>query len=451
MKVNITLIFLFLAASAGAEQISLSQAARETTAFSRMLKSRAAAVEAARQGVNQADAMRLPKLSYQSALTTGNDPVYVFGSLLRQDSFTAGHFDLDKLNSPDNRTNFSNALALDVPLFTGFKIRDQRSLGENYLAQSQSSLDYTQQAELFSTTQTYLMLALKTELAEVAAQAQKSAEEQIKTADRLRSKGFVLGSDYYAAQAAVSSIKTARTMFENDILAQSAALAVRLGRNPENILNPSGNFAAFIYNIGNEQEKLQKLSQTRGDLIAARLEAKNADIARSLESNSLMPQIGLFAQLQTNTRDFSTNPLLNTVGVSMTVPFGDFTRSPRVKQREAQKLQAQEQASALADAAAADLLRYRREYESAKSALPAAREAVENAQRSLELFKPLFRQGRQSVLEVVRAEAALMSARSALAEITFKLHFYYAASLFMAGEFDQTAADNISAALGGTK
>lgn len=451
MKVNLALILLFLAASAGAEQISLSQAARETTAFSRMLKSRAAAVEAARQGVNQADAMRLPKLSYQSALTTGNDPVYVFGSLLRQDSFTAGHFDLDKLNSPDNRTNFSNALALEVPLFTGFKIRDQRALGQNYLAQSQSSLDYTQQAELFGTTQTYLMLALKTELAKIAAQAQKSSEEQLKTADRLRSKGFVLGSDYYAAQAAVSSIKTARTMFENDTLAQSAALAVRLGRNPENILNPSGNFTAFVYNIGNEQEKLQKLSQTRGDLIAARLEAKNADIARSLESNSLLPQIGLFAQLQTNTRDFSTNPLLNTVGVSMTVPFGDFTRSPRVKQREAQKLQAQEQAAALADAAAADLLRYRREYESAKSALPAAREAVENAQKSLELFKPLFRQGRQSVLEVVRAEAALMSARSSLAEITFKLHFYYAASLFMAGEFDQTAADNISAALGGTK
>lgn len=451
MKVNLALILLFLAASAGAEQISLSQAARETTAFSRMLKSRAAAVEAARQGVNQADAMRLPKLSYQSALTTGNDPVYVFGSLLRQDSFTAGHFDLDKLNSPDNRTNFSNALALEVPLFTGFKIRDQRALGQNYLAQSQSSLDYTQQAELFGTTQTYLMLALKTELAKIAAQAQKSSEEQLKTADRLRSKGFVLGSDYYAAQAAVSSIKTARTMFENDILAQSAALAVRLGRKPENILNPSDNFTAFVYNIGNEQEKLQKLSQTRGDLIAARLEAKNADIARSLESNSLMPQIGLFAQLQTNTRDFSTNPLLNTVGVSMTVPFGDFTRSPRVKQREAQKLQAQEQAAALADAAAADLLRYRREYESAKSALPAAREAVENAQKSLELFKPLFRQGRQSVLEVVRAEAALMSARSSLAEITFKLHFYYAASLFMAGEFDQTAADNISAALGGTK
>ncbi len=451
MKVNLALILLFLAASAGAEQISLSQAARETTAFSRMLKSRAAAVEAARQGVNQADAMRLPKLSYQSALTTGNDPVYVFGSLLRQDSFTAGNFDLDKLNNPDNRTNFSNALALEVPLFTGFKIRDQRALGENYLAQSRSSLDYTQQAELFGTTQTYLMLALKTELAKIAAQAQKSSEEQLKTADRLRSKGFVLGSDYYAAQAALSSIKTTRTMFENDILAQSAALAVRLGRNTENTLKPSGSFTAFLYNIGNEKEKLQKLSQTRGDLIAARLEAKNADIARSLESNSLLPQIGIFAQLQTNTRDFSNNPLLNTVGVSMTVPFGDFTRSPRVKQREAQKLQAQEQAAALADAAAADLLRYRREYESAKAALPAAREAVANAQKSLELFKPLFRQGRQSVLEVVRAEAALMSARSSLAEITFKLHFYYAASLFMAGEFDQTAADNISAALGGTK
>lgn len=449
MKANLVFIFLFLSAGAWAQQLTLAQAAQEAALFSRQVKSRAAAVEAARQGINQANAMRMPKLSYQSALTTGNDPVYVFGSLLRQDSFTAGHFDLDKLNSPDNRTNFSNALSLEVPLFTGFKIRDQRALGENYLAQSQSSMDFTQQAELFAATQNYLMLALKTQLAKIAAQTQTSAQEQLKTADRLRSKGFVLGSDYYAAQAVLSSIKTNRTVFENDILSESAALSVRLGRDPKNILKPSDGFAPFIYDLGNESEKLAKLSQTRGDIITARLEAKNADIARSLESNSLLPQIGVFAQLQTNTRDFSTNPLLNTVGVSMTVPFGDFTRSPRVKQREAQKLQAQEQANALADAAASDLLRYRREYESAKAALPAAREAVANAQQSLELFKPLFRQGRQSVLEVVRAEAALMAARSSLAEITFKLHFYYAASLFMAGEFDQAAAQNISAALNG--
>ena len=107
------------------------------------------------------------------------------------------------------------------------------------------------------------MLALKTELAKIAAQAQKSAEEQIKTADRLRSKGFVLGSDYYAAQAALSSIKTARTMFENDILAQSAALAVRLGRNPENILKQGYTFTANA-----KGEMIRSRSQVQaGDVI----------------------------------------------------------------------------------------------------------------------------------------------------------------------------------------
>ena len=61
----------------------------------------------------------------------------------------------------------------------------------------------------------------------------------------------------------------------------------------------------------------------------------------------------------------------------------------------------------------------------------------------------MFRQGRQSVLEVVRAESALMSARAALAEDIFKLHSYYAAVIFVSGKFDMTAVSAIDAGLAG--
>jgi len=449
MKLAALLIILISAVPAGAQQITLGQAARETLSYSRNIKSAAAAAEAAGETVKQAEAMRLPKLSYSSQLTTGDDPVYVFGSLLRQNKFTAADFDLGRLNEPDDRVNFSNAVSAEIPLFTGFRIANYKKLGENRTEQSRRVLDFTGQAELFGTVQNYLMLGFKSELKKIAEETEKSTAEELKVADRLRSKGFILGSDYYAAQSALSGIKSSRAALDKEILAESASLAVRLGRDPETMLTPAPGFSAFLYETEDEKTQIAGLKEARGDIAAARLEAKNAGISREIEADSVLPQIGAFAELQTNTRDFSSNPLSRTAGINMTIEFGDFTRDSRIKQREAQKKQAEQKAAAMTDSAVSELLKLRRQYESAKAALPAAKEAVENAKRSLEIFKPMFRNGRQSVLEVVRAETALMAARSSLAEITFKLHSYYASALFMAGELDTAAADRIGAAVAG--
>ena len=451
MKKAVMILALILSGTAFGQEAALtpSGAAKAVLAYSYRIKSRAASVDAAQASVRRADAMKLPSISYDLALTRGNDPVYVFGSLLRQHQFTMDDFSLDKLNTPDERVNFSNALTVQLPLFTGFKIRDYRKLDELALRQGEAARDFTAQAEMFGAVQNYLMLAFKTELAKIAAEAESSTRAELAMADQLRSKGFVLGSDYYAAQAALASISVAKTGFENDEQAESAALNVRMGRAPQTPVVAGAGFAAHFYAVPEEAVLLAGLDAQRGDINAARLQAQSAELARTMESNSTLPQIGAFAQMQTNTEDFSANPFNNMVGVSMTIPFGDFTRVPRMDEKAAQKAQAENEAKAMRDSAAAELVRYRRGYESAQKVLPQAQAVVSSAQHSLELFKPMFRQGRQSVLEVVRAEAALMSARAAAAETVFKLHSCYASVIFVSGKFDLAAASAIDAGLAG--
>jgi len=53
------------------------------------------------------------------------------------------------------------------------------------------------------------------------------------------------------------------------------------------------------------------------------------------------------------------------------------------------------------------------------------------------------------VLDVVRTEYALMSARSYYEEQIFKLHSYHAAILFVSGALDDGAVSHISDAVGG--
>ncbi|MEK7745304.1 MAG: TolC family protein, partial [Elusimicrobiota bacterium] len=58
---------------------------------------------------------------------------------------------------------------------------------------------------------------------------------------------------------------------------------------------------------------------------------------------------------------------------------------------------------------------------------------------ALELFRPLYREGRQSVLDVLRAELALAQAEAAYLENLQALHASYAALRLAEGSFDDAA------------
>ena len=62
------------------------------------------------RSVRAARSFLMPHLSFSETATRGDDPVYVFGSKLRQQRFTQADFTLNKLNSPLPFGNFSHAV-----------------------------------------------------------------------------------------------------------------------------------------------------------------------------------------------------------------------------------------------------------------------------------------------------------------------------------------------------
>src|ERR1700693_2535452 len=76
--------------------------------------------KAASAGVREARSFLMPQLSFSETATRGDDPVYVFGSKLRQQHFTAADFALNKLNSPLPFGNFSTRFAGSWNLFDSF-------------------------------------------------------------------------------------------------------------------------------------------------------------------------------------------------------------------------------------------------------------------------------------------------------------------------------------------
>ena len=64
-------------------------------------KAALADTRAASAGVKEARSFLLPHVTFSETATRGNDPVYVFGSKLRQQRFTTADFALNELNTPN--------------------------------------------------------------------------------------------------------------------------------------------------------------------------------------------------------------------------------------------------------------------------------------------------------------------------------------------------------------
>jgi len=80
-------------------------------------KAALADTKAASADVKEARSFLLPHATFSETATIGNDPVYVFGSKLRQQRFTTGDFALNVLNTPDPFGNFATRVGGTWNLF----------------------------------------------------------------------------------------------------------------------------------------------------------------------------------------------------------------------------------------------------------------------------------------------------------------------------------------------
>jgi outer membrane protein TolC len=114
------LAVLGLAIPASAQSpLSLADAIARARANNPDAGSSAAAEREAAQRMTQARAAYWPKVDVAESWQRGNQPVFVFSSLLTQRQFTAADFVLDALNHPAALDNFRTAVTIEQSLFDG--------------------------------------------------------------------------------------------------------------------------------------------------------------------------------------------------------------------------------------------------------------------------------------------------------------------------------------------
>jgi outer membrane protein len=127
----VSLLFVTFTASPASAQssLSLSEAIARAKARNPDVGAAAAAEREAAERVTQARGGYFPKVDVAESWQRGNNPVFVFSSLLAQRQFTAADFALDALNHPVATDNFRAAFSVEQSLF-------DRSISANVRAAS---------------------------------------------------------------------------------------------------------------------------------------------------------------------------------------------------------------------------------------------------------------------------------------------------------------------------
>jgi outer membrane protein len=429
-----------------AEQISLAEAARRAVARSPGLRAADAQVDRARRARSEAGAHRYPRLDAGSSLTRGDGPVYAFASLLDQRSFTQSNFDVDALNNPGYVTNIKSYLRAGVPLFTGYELQSAGKMAELQVAQAESVSGAARQSLRLAVWEAGIQSLQARVFSAQLAERVRSSTQEVQSAQKLRDKGLVLGSDFFAAEAVLLGLQAWQIQIEKMGQAAQESLAVLLGQDP-------GQFsvAGSLQSGGPPLPTLPDLFNhgrvQRSDVKTAALQADQADVAAFKEKSTFLPTLDAMAQAETNTEDFSSNPGNRLIMVRALWALGDPSYVARRKKAEDESRSGRQRLSALEEQARVDIVQQYRRYEAARDSLPIFEQTAAKARQSLDLFRPLYREGRQSILDVLRAEEALARAEYLRLETLASLHLQKARTLAAAGILDEGALGALSASL----
>ena len=182
--------------------LSLQSAATIALEKNPLRKAALADTKVASAGVREAQSFLMPHIAFSELGTRGDDPVYVFGSKLRQQRFTADNFapPLNKLNTPLPYGNFSTRFGGTWNLFASFASWHGVNRAKEMNSAATHQLERTDQEILFRVVQSYYGVLLAAKQLEVADQTEKTAKSIMDRSQVRYDAGLVVESDLLSAK-----------------------------------------------------------------------------------------------------------------------------------------------------------------------------------------------------------------------------------------------------------
>lgn len=408
-----------------ASPLMLQQAVKIALEKSPQRKMALAETRAASAGVKEAKSFLLPHFDFSETATAGDDPVYVFGTKLRQQRFGAPDFALNVLNTPLPLGNFATRFGGAWTLFDS--LASWRSISRAQRAQDAAGeqLARADQEIVFRVIAAYDSVLLSEKELDVARQAVRTTDSILERSRNRVESGLAVQSDSLGAEVRQAARKQELIRAQNNLALARAELGAAMGLSTQGEYEPSDALAERTLPAPSLEE-LEKLAlERRPDLKRIRSEEAAQTQSVSIAKAAFGPRVNAFADWEAD------NPTLVgggggnnwTAGVELRVDL--FTGGAR--QAEVSRARAMQDKVAAAREAATDAVRLevRKTYydvDATRQQIEVARAAIAASKESLRIDQDRYDAGLMTITDLLAAED---SARRTQADYWETLCRYY--------------------------
>tara|TARA_B100001063_G_scaffold226567_1_gene236278 strand:- start:2838 stop:4214 length:1377 start_codon:yes stop_codon:yes gene_type:complete len=239
---------LLLTSFTYAQTVNFEQALNFTFKNNKDLKKQKLDIEVANLNIEKVNSISYGKLSFEEQINRTNHAGYVFNSKLssREASFNdfgAGQYtglpsslniQADNLNNPEDRNNFNTKLNYDIPLFTGFKLSNQKEILKLQKKANEVKYNLDKRQLSYEVLKAYNQAVLAKEFIKTTKKAKESIAFIVKSANAFYKEGLVTKIDVKQAQVHELNINTKNLESENKFQLALAYLKFLTSKNEIN-------------------------------------------------------------------------------------------------------------------------------------------------------------------------------------------------------------------------
>jgi outer membrane protein TolC len=383
----------------------------------------------------------LPRLDFEQSYLAGNNPAFVFSTLLTQEKFTEANFDIDTLNAPDAEDNWQARFTLQQTIWDFGRTRTHREMARLGVEKADRSHEDHVRGVVLAVIEAYYATTLARESLETARIALQSAEAIESQAESRVNQGLAVEADLLRSRVYLSSAKQRKIEAEGNLENARARLNRLMGRPLSQSVGETAALLPFDISVPSEEALLAEQKQRRPDYQNLLTELKEAELAVQARKKEFLPVLAGYGTWEID------NPLPELAGgnnwaAGVSLNWNLFAGGSDKARLDASRFrleQKRRQIRAMESVMALEIRSAVVQYRSAEQQVAAARAAEAQSEEGLRILNNRYEAGLATMTDLLSAETARSSARTGLTEAVYRQRLSYARLEYVAGTLSPTS------------
>ena len=391
--------------------LTLEDAIRRAQGETADARALASAIDEANARVQRAQSGFWPRVDVTETVQRGNQPVFVFSSLLSQRRFTAANFAIPALNHPDPVTNTRTAVALEQRIFDSglTHLGVQAATLEREAASA--GRDAARQGLAFRAAQAFVQVLQLEATARATDAAVDAAESDRQRARARREVGLVTEADVLAVDVHRADMRQRQIAASGDLAVARMQLAEAVGLPLTDPVVPLRTVPRPAPADGDAL--VRDALATHPDLRQADVHLQLADNGRRTARAALLPSVGVQAGWESNGATLGAQQSSWVIGAEMRVNvFRGFADTARISEAVHAHARATAERERVERRLEVDVRGALAQLAAARAREDAGRAALSQARESQRIIRDRYEGGLATVTDVLRAAEATLDAES---------------------------------------